>query len=105
MAAVAQEPLIRPAEGKTLLERVTKEGKSIASSSMNLQFYTSAAAYLTDGKLDEAAFKINAVRLEILGSFGKDFSYHSVSLSINTVIRMCLINCHLPWNVRLSTGK
>lgn len=76
MTAVAQEPLIRPEEGKTLLERVTKDGKSILSSNMNLQFYTSAAAYLTDGKLDEAAFRINTVRLEILGDFGKNFSYH-----------------------------
>lgn len=76
MPLLAQEPLIRPEEGKTLLERVSKDGKTIASSSMNLQFYTSGAAYLTDGELDEAAFKINKVRLEILGSFGKDFSYH-----------------------------
>lgn len=74
--AAAQEPLIRPEEGGTLLERLSKDGKSILSSNMNLQFYTSLGAYLTDGKLDEAAFKINAVRLEILGSFGKDFSYH-----------------------------
>ena len=43
---------------------------------MNLEFYTSGAAYFTDGNLDEAAFKLNRVRLEILGSFTKDFSYH-----------------------------
>jgi hypothetical protein len=43
---------------------------------MNLEFYTSGAAYFTDGSLDEAAFKLNRVRLEILGSFTKDFSYH-----------------------------
>lgn len=73
---MAQEPLIFPEEGRTLLERVTDGDKSILTSSMNLQFYTSGAAYFTDGELDEAAFKINKVRLEILGSFGKDFSYH-----------------------------
>jgi len=43
---------------------------------MNLEFYTSAAAYFTEGDLDEAAFKINRVRMEILGSFSKEFSWH-----------------------------
>ena len=51
----AQDPLIEPEEGRTLLERFTKGGKSISSSSMNLQFYTSAAANL---------------------DFGKNFAYH-----------------------------
>ena len=115
-AAVAQEPLIRPAEGKTLLERVTKEGKSIASSSMNLQFYTSAAAYLTDGKLDEAAFKINAVRLEILGSFGKDFSYHfrqsfnkysnpHVLDKLSSSVECALVNWKMNRRFKLTVGK
>ena len=72
----AQDPLIEPEEGRTLLERFTKGGKSISSSSMNLQFYTSAAANVIDGALDEAAFKINGVRLELLGDFGKNFAYH-----------------------------
>ena len=67
MVVQAQEPLIEPEEGRTLLERFTKGGKSITSSSMNLQFYTSAAANFVDGSLDEAAFKINGVRLELLG--------------------------------------
>ena len=43
---------------------------------MNLEFYTSAAAYFTDEKFEEAAFKINRVRLEILGAFSKEFSWH-----------------------------
>lgn len=72
----AQDPLIEPEEGRTLLERFTKGGKSISSSSMNLQFYTSAAARFNDGSLEEAAFKLNGVRLELLGDFGKAFSYH-----------------------------
>ncbi len=116
MAAVAQEPLIRPEEGKTLLERVTKDGKSIASSSMNLQFYTSAAAYLTDGKLDEAAFKINAVRLEILGSFGKDFSYHfrqsfnkysnpHVLDNLSSSVECALVNWKMNRRFKLTVGK
>lgn len=73
----AQEPLVNPSDSThTLLERITKDGKSIESASMNLQFYTSGAAYLTEGKLDEAAFKLNRVRLEILGTFSDRFSYH-----------------------------
>lgn len=73
----AQEPLVNPDDStRTLLERLTKDDKSILSANMNLQFYTSGAAYLTEGKLDEAAFKLNRVRLEILGTFAERFSYH-----------------------------
>lgn len=72
----AQEPLLQPDTGKTLLERVSKGEKRINSSNMNLQFYTSLAGDFTDGALDEAAFKLNGVRLEILGEFDKNFSYH-----------------------------
>ena len=46
------------------------------SAHMNLEFYTSAAGYFTEGNFDEAAFKINRVRLEILGSFSKEFNWH-----------------------------
>lgn len=73
----AQEPLVNPADSsRTWLERLTKNEKNIRNASMNLQFYTSGAAYLTEGKLDEAAFKLNRVRLEILGTFDQRFSYH-----------------------------
>lgn len=116
ITTMAQEPLIRPEEGRTLLERVTKDGKSIASSSMNLQFYTSAAAYLTDGKLDEAVFKINAVRLEILGSFGKDFSYHfrqsynkysnpHVLDNVSSSVECALVNWNMNKHFTLTVGK
>jgi hypothetical protein len=50
--------------------------KSDISAHMNLEFYTSAAAYFTERNFDEAAFKINRVRLEILGSFSKEFNWH-----------------------------
>lgn len=73
---LAQDPLITHEEGETLLERLTPDGKTIVSSDMNLQFYTSGAASFTDGSLEEVAFRINKVRLEILGSIGKNLSYH-----------------------------
>lgn len=76
-AGYAQEPLVNPEDStRTLLERVTQNHQSVLSANMNLQFYTSGAAYLTEGKLDEAAFKLNRVRLEILGTFSERFSYH-----------------------------
>lgn len=74
--AVAQDPLVSPEEGKTLLERLSPDGKGIANSHMNLQFYTSGAATFTEGALEEVAFRINKVRLEILGSIGQGLSYH-----------------------------
>lgn len=98
------------------MERVTEDGKSIASASMNLQFYTSAAAYLTDGKLDEAAFKINAVRLEILGDFGEDFSYHfrqsfnkysnpHVLDNLSSSVECALVNWNMNKRFTLTVGK
>lgn len=63
-------------KSKTLLELVMKEKSPELSSHMNLEFCTSAGAYFTDGELDEANFKLNRVRWEVLGKFGKGFSYH-----------------------------
>lgn len=46
------------------------------TSHINLEFVTSANAYLTDGKFDEAGFKMNRVRLEMYGRLNKNLSYH-----------------------------
>ena len=43
---------------------------------MNLQFSTSGVANFIEGDLEDASFKLNRVKLEILGSFSKQFSYH-----------------------------
>lgn len=45
-------------------------------SHINLEFVTSANAYLTEHQLDEASFKINRVRLEIYGKLNESLSYH-----------------------------
>lgn len=72
-----EEALITPNDSiKSLLNRLLPSIDPQISAHMNLEFYTSAAAYLTEGRFDEAAFKINRVRMEILGSFSKDFTYH-----------------------------
>lgn len=72
-----EQPLLNENDSvRSLLERVMPDNTPKFSSHINLQFYTSGAAYFTEGKLDEAAFKLNRVRLEILGSFSPKFSYH-----------------------------
>ena len=74
----AQEnPLVTPNDSlKSLLNQLLPKSNPDVSAHMNLEFYTSAAAYFTEGSFDEAAFKINRVRLEILGSFSKEFNWH-----------------------------
>lgn len=73
----AQErPLVSPEDSlRSLVGRLFPTANPNVNAHMNLEFYTSAAAYFTDGHFDEAAFKLNRVRMEILGSFSKDFSY------------------------------
>ena len=70
-------PLVTPNDSiKSLLNRLLPTVNPDVSAHMNLEFYTSAAGYFTEGNFDEAAFKINRVRLEILGSFSKEFNWH-----------------------------
>lgn len=73
----AQEALIDPNDSiSSLLERVFPHSNPNLSAHMNLQFSTSADANFTDGKLDDAAFKMNRIRWELLGNFNKRFAYH-----------------------------
>ena len=74
----AQDPaLVSPDDSvSNLVNRLFPSADPHLKAHMNLEFYTSAAAYFTEGSFDEAAFKINRVRLEILGSFSKEFSWH-----------------------------
>ena len=70
-----EEALVSPNDSVSSLLSRLYPGTEM-SAHMNLEFYTSAAAYFTEGNFDEAAFKINRVRLEILGAFSKEFSWH-----------------------------
>lgn len=70
-ALISEEDSIR-----SLVGRLFPSANPHVKAHMNLEFYTSAAAYFTEGHFDEAAFKLNRVRMEILGSFSKNFSYH-----------------------------
>ena len=72
-AANAQnEPLISHNDStKTLFNN---DGRY--KSHINLEFAASANAYFTENRFDESSFKMNRVRLEILGHLNDNLSYH-----------------------------
>ena len=83
----AQHPktLIAEDELPTIVERILEHRDSVRNggykirkikSHINLEFASSANAYLTAGKFDEMAFKMNRVRLEIYGRLTDHLSYH-----------------------------
>ncbi|MBQ8521339.1 MAG: OprO/OprP family phosphate-selective porin [Bacteroides sp.] len=79
LCAKAQEqaPLIAPDDSiRSLLGHISPNADPHLSSHMNLQFCTAGMANFTEGALDDAAFNLYRVKLEILGSFSEDFSYH-----------------------------
>ena len=71
--AAAQDEALIPYNDST--RTLVKNLRNIKSH-INLEFASSANAYFTDGSFDEASFKINRVRLEILGKLNDDLSYH-----------------------------
>lgn len=75
--AQTQRALIMPEDSiRSLLGRILPEADTNRSSQMNFQFCTAAMANFTEGSFDDAAFNLYRVKLEILGSFHEDFSYH-----------------------------
>ncbi len=81
-AAAQNQHLISPDDSiPSLVERIIAEregGYKIRKikSNINLEFYTTANAYFTEGKLDDLSFKMNRVRLEIAGRLNDHLSYH-----------------------------
>ena len=70
-------PLVTSADSiKSMFDYLFPKAKTDLTSNMNVEFYTSGAANFTDGKLDETAFKLNRVRMEVLGTLKKMFFYH-----------------------------
>lgn len=67
--------LVSP-DDETLLQKVTDGKRDIDWANMNIQFCTSADAEFYNGSLERSAFKVNRVRLEVLGAFRDKFSYH-----------------------------
>lgn len=83
----AQNPktLVGEDELPSMIERIMDRRDSVRNdgykirkirSHFNLEFAGSANVYLTDGKFDEASFKMNRVRLEIYGRLNDNLSYH-----------------------------
>ena len=74
-------PLVCSAQNEALIsyndstEALIKNFRHIKSH-INLEFASSANAYFTEGKFDDASFKMNRVRLEILGNLNDNLSYH-----------------------------
>ena len=56
---------------RSLVSRLFPTANPNISAHMNLQFSTSGVANFTEGDLEDASFKLNRVKLEILGSFSK----------------------------------
>lgn len=65
-----------PGQERTLVERLTGGAKAIESAEMNFQLFTSANAEFTGSDFDGMNFKLNRVRLEIMGDVWENLSYH-----------------------------
>lgn len=117
-SAYAQEqPLVRQSDSiPSLIERLFPNSRSDLSAHMNLLFSTSGVANFTEGKLEDASFKLNRVKLEILGSFSKQFSYHfrqsfnkysnPHSLdNLSSSIEYALVNWRISDRFTLKAGK
>lgn len=87
ICAFAQESLTLDGDADlpTIVERMMDRRDSLKNdgyqirkikSHINLEFAGSANAYFTEGKFDEASFKMNRVRLEIYGRLHDQLSYH-----------------------------
>ena len=75
MAAAQSEPMISSGE-ESLLERLTDGKRKVDWADMNIQFCSAVDASFQNGRLDEAAFKVHRIRLEVLGGFHGKFTYH-----------------------------
>ena len=110
-------PLVSPADSmKSVLGYLLPNTKGNVSANMNMEFYTSGAAYFTEGKLDRTAFELNRIRLEVLGSFWENFSYHfrqsfskygnPESLdNVSSNIEYALVSWNTSKNFKLTAGK
>ena len=61
---------------KSLYEQLKKDDARSFTSHLNFQFCTSLTTSFQDFALDQARFKLNRLRMEVLGRFFDKFSYH-----------------------------
>ena len=112
-----EQPLISPDDSiRSLVGRLFPNSNPDISAHMNLQFSTSGVANFVEGDLEDASFKLNRVKLEILGSFSKQFSYHfrqsfnkysnPHSLdNLSSSIEYALVNWKMSDKFTLNVGK
>ena len=112
-----EQPLISPDDSiRSLVGRLFPNSNPNLSAHMNLQFSTSGVANFIEGDLEDASFKLNRVKLEILGSFSKQFSYHfrqsfnkynnPHSLdNLSSSIEYALVNWKMSDRFTLTVGK
>lgn len=110
------EALISPEES-SLLEKLTGGKRRVDWANMNIQFCSAADASFRNGELEEAAFKVHRIRLEILGAFHDKFSYHyrqslnqyttpNIPLdNLSGSIEMAFVGWKLSDRVQLTAGK
>ena len=112
-----EQPLISPDDSiRSLVGRLFPNSNPNLSAHMNLQFSTLGVTNFIEGDLEDASFKLNRVKLEILGSFSKQFSYHfrqsfnkysnPHSLdNLSSSIEYALVNWKMSDRFTLTVGK
>lgn len=101
----AQNEALVSSEEKTLLEKLSGNKRKIDWANMNIQFASSLKASFINREFDEAAFRVDRIRLEVLGLFIINFPIISVSRSISIPIRIFPWTIFLAqWNWRWLTG-
>lgn len=112
-----EQALIAPDDSiASLVKRLFPNANPDLSARMNLQFATSAVTDFSEGKVDDASFKLNRVKLEILGSFSKQFSYHFRQSfnkysdpysrdNVSSSIEYALVNWKMSDKFTLTAGK
>ena len=113
----AQNEALVSSEEKTLLEKLSGNKRKIDWANMNIQFASSLKASFINREFDEAAFRVDRIRLEILGAFHNKFSYHfrqsfnqytnpNIPLdNLSGSVELAVVNWNVSDRVTLSAGK
>lgn len=113
----AQNEALVSSDDKTLLEKLSGDKRKIDWASMNIQFASSFNASFTNRTFDEAAFRVDRIRLEILGAFHDKFSYHfrqsfnqytnpNIPLdNLSGSVELAVVNWNVNDRIMLSAGK
>lgn len=76
LKVAAQSGSMISSQEQPLLECLTDGKRKVDWADMNIQFCSAVDASFQNGQLDEAAFKVHRIRLEVLGGFHEKFTYH-----------------------------